>query len=125
MLGSHHSSARSPVRLGARVICVLSLLTMACLPQDDLGSYSRAWENRPAPTGPDTAALPDPSALDASFDGGGASGSNGGDVGTALRDAGDAGGLVVDAGSEPSVVDAGTGDGLDAGTAPGADAAAP
>lgn len=121
MSGLRHSSARSPVRSGARVTGVLSLLATACLPQDDLGSYSRAWENRPAPTSPDSAALPEPSALDASLDSGGASGSNGDDLGGALLDAGDAGRLVVDAGSEPSAADAS----LDAGNAPSADATAP
>jgi hypothetical protein len=107
----------------------LLLLPMACLPQDDLESYSRAWQSRPAPTSPDAAALGDGSPVDASA-GGGAAGAGGGSAvgggsGGAMVEVGDAGPLADDAGTEPSELDASAGAELDAGAASGADAAAP
>jgi hypothetical protein len=128
MFGPQHSSTRSPVRSGARPLNVLwLLLPMACLPQDDLESYSRAWQSRPAPTSPDAAAPGDEPSADASVADGDASGSGGGSPGSggsggALVDGGDAGLLVVDAGVEPDEPDASAGADLDAGAA---DAAAP
>ncbi len=105
---------------------VLLLLPMACLPQDDLESYSSAWENRPAPTRPESPALGEEMPEDASAASDAAPRSDGGDgasVGGAL-DAGDAGLLPGDAGIEPGELDAGSAE-LDASTAPGADATAP
>jgi hypothetical protein len=106
------------------------LLPTACLPQDDLESYSRAWQSRPAPTSPDAGALGDGSPADASAGGGGAAGSGGGDTvdggsGGERVDGGDAGPPADDAGTEPSDLDASTGTELDAGATPGSDAAAP
>lgn len=106
------------------------LLPVACLPQDDLESYSRAWENRPVPSTPDEAELGDGSAMDASSGSGGAPGSDGGSPpsgsnGGSLLDAGGAGSIAGDAGVAPSELDASIAADLDAGATPPADADAP
>ena len=106
---------------------VLLLLPMACLPQDDLASYSRAWENRPAPTSPNAEAPGQEAPLDAGLASDGAPSAQGEEGANAgeTPDAGDAGLLATDAGVEPNELDASSGAALDASSAPGADAGGP
>jgi hypothetical protein len=82
-------------------------LALACLPEDDLSTYSRAWSNQPGAPATVMAELPDAAA--APRDNGGPSGPPGDGRGTDGASPPDAGGIdasLPDAGAPP---DAGSG----------------
>jgi hypothetical protein len=103
----------------------LAVLEGGCLPQEDLSTYSSAWENRPAP--PDSADAND-AAVEAGGGAGGSVGVPSAGSGGSVSDAGDAGDASVaepDAGSPPPAVDSGSATELDASSALLTDAASP
>jgi hypothetical protein len=108
--GPHDSTVRFTRRSVASRVALLALpfaSQAACIPLDDLSSYSSAWERQPEQVV--NAIRPDASDVPDDVDSGANDGIGPLDASTPVEPELDAGDIASDAGSAPNVSDAGTG----------------